>query len=712
MSLTKEDRKLIEEEERLFQETLDSLCGQLPQAQSSKILANLSARELTCQVVNEWNAEERQPLVSDEAVAHKVFDIRKDSDHVLMELIAEPYFGRVVTVEEDGREVSFKIGKKSNVEAGIVDWRNGPISGLFFNYKQGEEFFETINERERIGRIKVRNSYKTENGRLVQIETPDGAFRCRDNGWEKLEVEQEVAVHRSRGRHSREKRLPSILSLITREQYEMITTDSDRPVVIQGSAGSGKTTVALHRLGWLLHEENSKARAQNTRVIVMNKSLQVYVCATLPSMGIRGVETVTFNSWALSIIRQATDGRAFFKFRELPGFIEEIKFSEGILAALSLFVDRQAQSVSAAVAEEFPRRPQLLEWWKQTHSKAPLPRLRDFIHDVRESDLDKGEKKKSLEFLQTLLTGLEDHIGNLYDLLSDKDLLTGCLALGAKQGEHLDYLIRLTEKNREKSHLDYFDMSLMLRLIQLKHGGLPDKLGGILELDHLVIDEAQDFGPVEFAIMVDAVRDRRHLTIVGDISQKILFSRKFIGWDSVLNILGLPKDDLIHLEISFRCTVPIMNLARKIEGSSGEIPFGRPGAAPVWHRASDRDDVLETVARWTQRLLAEDPYRLIALICRYPKQAMELKEELTEMVSEEIRVGYREQFSFEPGVLTTNIHQVKGLEFDAVALIEPSEAHYPQRQTESRNMLYTAVTRAQDDLMLIGEQPFSSAFSS
>ena len=107
MSLTKEDRKLIEEEEQLFQETLESLCGQLPQAQSSKILANLSARELTCQVVNEWNAEERQPLVSDEAVAHKVFDIRKDSDHVLMELIAEPYFGRVVTVEEDGREVSF-----------------------------------------------------------------------------------------------------------------------------------------------------------------------------------------------------------------------------------------------------------------------------------------------------------------------------------------------------------------------------------------------------------------------------------------------------------------------------------------------------------------------------------------------------------------------------------------------------------------------------
>ena len=153
-----------------------------------------------------------------------------------------------------------------------------------------------------------------------------------------------------------------------------------------------------------------------------------------------------------------------------------------------------------------------------------------------------------------------------------------------------------------------------------------------------------------------------------------------------------------------------MNLARKIEGRNDPIPFGRPGNAITWHRATDQNDYLETLASWTENLLKKDPYKLVALICRYPRQAMELKEELEAMISHEVRVGHRDQFSFEPGVIVSNIHQVKGLEFDAVALIEPSEESYPGKQSESRNMLYVGVTRAEDDLLVIGRNSFSTVF--
>ncbi|MZH14142.1 MAG: AAA family ATPase [Nitrospinae bacterium] len=710
MSLTEEEKAYIQEEEKLLENTLESLCQQLPVVQEAKVNANQAARELTKQVVNEWNDEERQPLISDEAVAHSVLDIRKNSDKALLELIQEPYFGRVSTIEDDGSEVSFLIGKKSNIDAGIVDWRNGPIAALYFNYKQDEEFFEVINQRERSGKIKLRRSYKVENGLLVQIDAPEGVFRRNENGWEKLDVDSEIAAHRSRGSQSKEKSLPNILSLITKDQFEMITTDPERPVIIQGSAGSGKTTVALHRLAWLLHENNSQVKAEKTRVVVMNRSLAVYVSTTLPSMGINGVQTTTFNSWALSIIRKSVRGQPFFKFLNIPSFVEEIKFSEGILKALDGWVEKQGLNLDEEIKKQFSSRTAHQEAWQKAKNKPLLPRLRDFSHEVKTSKLPEAEKQQKLGFIKKQISLLEDYVQDLYNLLSDSEHLKKYLPSDPRLNSNLDYLNRLTQKNRLKKNLDYFDMSLVLRLIQLKNGGLPDGKGGTVLMDHIVIDEAQDFGPVEFAIMMDAVNDKRQVTIVGDVAQKILFARKFIGWNKVVETLGLDEDAIIQLEVSFRCTVPIMTLAHKVAGEPKKVE-GRAGSAPIWQRAENYIDLIETLADWSRELLRADPYKLIALICRYPKQAMELKEELEAYLPGEVRLGHRDQFSFEPGILVTNIHQVKGLEFDSVALVEPDEENYPAKKEESRNMIYVGITRTQEDLLLATIRPYSGVFT-
>jgi len=623
-----------------------------------------------------------------------------------MELICEPYFGRVVTTEDNGREVAFLIGKKSNIQSGIVDWRNGPISSLYFNYQQGEEFFEEINERERSGRIKLRRSYRIEGGRLVQIDTPEAVYYLNDQEWEKLDVDAEIAAHRSRKVGSLDKRLPNVLSLITKEQFEMITTHPDGPVIIQGSAGSGKTTVALHRLAWLLHEENSFALPEKTRVLVMNKSLQIYVDSTLPSLGIHGVVTSTFNGWALSIIRKLTRGRAFFKFHQLPDFVERIKFSEEILSAISGQVEKQTRRTDQWIRETYSHWPNLIHYWDQGREEAVLPRIRNFMHEVNGAKIPDKEKKILLISLRSLLGKMEDYINDIYDLLADSDHLRSHLKPERKLDNYLEYLRNRTEKDRKNRNLDYFDMSLILFDIQLKNGGLPDKNGAIISLDHLVIDEAQDFGPVEFAIMVQAVQDSRHLTIVGDVSQKILFARRFIGWDKIIDSLGLEESDLIRLEVSFRCTAQIMTLASRVAGDFKKME-GRQGPQPIFHRVEDNDDLLETIANWVQAAQSSGPNKLIALICRYPKQAMELKEDLKEMIPDGLRLGHRDQFSFEPGVIVTNVHQVKGLEFDAVCIVEPGEENYPQTRPESRNMLYVAITRAEDELMLVGEKPFS-----
>lgn len=706
LPMNEEDLKFIETEERLFQATVESLSEQLPKVRASKISANLEAREMTRQLTNVRNEEERQALASDEEVAHQIFDIRKENDKALLELIQEPYFGRVVTSEDDGREVSFLVGKKSNIEAGIVDWRNGPLSSLYFNYQEGEEFFEVINNLERSGRIKVRRSYRIESGKLVQIDTPECVFLRGETGWEKLDMDSQEAASRSRGYHSREKKLPNILSLITPDQFAMITTDVGKPVIIQGSAGSGKTTVALHRLAWLLHKENSPARPESTRVLMMNKSLQAYVVSTLPSMGIEGVGTLTFNNWAMSLIRQATQGKAFFRYRDLPGFIEEIKFSEEILNVLSAFVQRQREELDHSVRDRFMNQPEIMNIWQGRAPQEIIPNLREVIFEIESSNLRQEVKNSTKTFFRSKLMKLEDYVEDMYSLFTDSEFLLNNLNGKPKLQSHLKFLRKSTFRNKKDKCLDYFDLPLILRIIQLKNGGLPGKSGEVALMDHLVIDEAQDFGAVEFAVMINSVHDKSQVTIVGDVGQKILTSRKFIGWEKIIETLEMGREDLIRLEVSYRCTAPIMTLARKVEGRPKKME-GRPGRFPDWYHAGDKDDFLEKLAQWIKVLRTDNPNTLVALVCRYPKQARELKEDLEEMVPGGLRLGHREQFSFEPGVIVTNVHQVKGLEFDAVAVIEPSEEHYPHFKLESRNMLYVAVTRAQDDLLLIGNRPFT-----
>ena len=174
---------------------------------------------------------------------------------------------------------------------------------------------------------------------------------------------------------------------------------------------------------------------------------------------------------------------------------------------MSQFVSQKVRGVDAAISREFLTKEKLLEVWKKSDNKALQPRLKDFKHDVSESALPINEKQVALDYVQNLLTNQEDHVGDLYELLSDAKLLGSFLPAEPKLEEHLSYLSRMVDRNRKNNHLDYYDMSLILRLIQLKYGGLPNKHGGVSELDHLVIDEAQAFGPVEFSIMMDSVGD-------------------------------------------------------------------------------------------------------------------------------------------------------------------------------------------------------------
>ncbi|MFO1518787.1 MAG: 3'-5' exonuclease [bacterium] len=597
------------------------------------------ARDLTSQIVATRRGEDKAALASDEAVAHGLANLRKDKSTGLESLAEQPYFARVITLEND-RQIEFKLGTASFPAQRIIDWRKAPISKLYYDYQEGEEFSEKIQGQEREGIIELRRSYQGVENELHRIETAGGVLTRTKDGWK---------VHSLKGQFSRTEEhdghLPPILSLITAEQFGLITRSPNKPVVIQGIAGSGKTTVALHRLAWLLHEDNSSAKEEKCLVVMFNRSLKAYVETTLPELKIRSVPIRTFSQWANDLLNDLIGPRprgSFEKGRDLELF----KSSAFCLQLLYDYVREKPHGAN-----------------------------KSFVEDL-------------FEFYQSLLS--KDLLWRRWNVVRDQ-----------------------LKKQVEMKVCELQDDPLLLHLVYAENGYYPTREAKSLgELDHLVIDEAQDFGVVEIRALLNALGENRTVTIVGDAAQKIVGGRDFGGWSELLKEAGFSDTTPISLTVSFRSTRELMEIAEHLRGekfSSGEnSSSGRSGPIPTFHQTEDPSLLVHRIGQWITERQKDSAKSLSALICRWPKQAVALLEELRKIGFAGLRLGHRDQFDFSPGITITNVHQVKGLEFRNVLVVEPSEENYHADNEEERNLLYVAVTRAEERLDFIGTKAASS----
>ncbi len=616
-----------------------------------------TARDLTSQIVASRRDEDKAALASDEAVAHGLSRLRKEKGSDLSALLEEPYFARVVT-EEENRTVEFRLGTASFPAQRIIDWRKAPISKLYYDYKEGDEFGETIQGVDREGLIKIRRGFSGVENELHRIETSKGIIVNTHPGWKFTPKEQALSRTEEHDGH-----LPSILSLITAEQFALITRDIQKPIVIQGIAGSGKTTVGLHRLAWLLHEDNSDAVAERCLVVMHNRSLKAYVENTLPELKIKNVPIRTYTEWASNLADELIGPRPralVNRSRE----IELFKSSSFILGKLHEFVSKTPHSPEVSFVED------LFAFYRSLLTQDLLWRGWDKV---------KTELKLQLERKQT-------------------DLQDDSLLLHLVYAEHGYYPCRNGGGVGRKSAID---------------GNRPAS-GGLGQCDHIMIDEAQDFGLIEIRALLNALNEKGTVSIVGDTAQKIVSGRDFGTWEELLKDAGFADTTPIQLSVSYRSTQEIMSLAAKVRGSALTktelFSSGRHGPAPTWTRVETPEVLPHRVGQWIAARLKDSGKSLSAILCRYPKQAQELVDQLRKLGYPSVRLGHRDQFDFSPGIVVTNVHQVKGLEFRNVLIIEPSEHHYPPPSPddpstqEGQNLLYVAITRAEVRLDFMGSE--------
>ena len=494
----------------------------------------------------------------------------------------EPFVA-AFTLSTDTRSLDYRVGAKNILDARVLDWRH-PLAAAYY-VEPGEDFeLDAPGYQVVAGTVEQRSALTVKQRALHAIETTSVA------GVDRL-IASEAGFVAPPGRAARLSSGPlaDLRAWLTPKQYRLIATSRTRPVIIQGRAGSGKTSVALHRVAWLAYppEGSQHTPVDPARVLIVmyNRALRTFVESMLEPLGLAKARIDTFHGWALADIRRAYEGKIEPDTTPSPEgkAADALKKHVGMLAAIDAFIARQVESADAYLAEKLgPYQASGAAWLaKWRASSGPVVRrlkgLRKEALAARDAAV--GAEAKRLHEIHKVISAAVLRVTlykeELLRLLTDVDLLATHLTgvdraqLEALAAYQKSLAAREGSERRSGPYVRFDDLALLLRLIQRKNGGMPDKDHDdeVHVYDHLVLDEAQDFGAVELAVILGAVRARTGVTIVGDLNQKIIPDADFVGWEALAAELGVEGMTVARLEVAHRATRPIMALADSLVGA-------------------------------------------------------------------------------------------------------------------------------------------------
>ena len=658
---------------------------------------------------------------------------------------ANPYFAHV-RLREGERITDVFIGRRAFIEprlgVHITDWRNSPISRVFYRYEEGDEYEEDFAGVVRTGFVDARRTVTIHNGQLVRVRVGDEQWvRSEDGAWGPATVDSGRLAGGSgtamrvpelrRGEHrGLDQRLPEITSLIDREQFTAITTERSGIVVIRGGAGTGKTTIGLHRAAWLHFQDPKRYVTKRMAIVTPGAALARYIAQVLPSLEVPGVPIVDFPKFALEGLRRVLPRMAKRKITDdTPSEARRLKRHPAMLRMLEQAVAAEARSFDD-VFRDVGGEP-MARAWVQRRNLAPVPRLRaleKWAETAPEAAANLGQLRIAL---RQAMDTLSDPVETWANLLTDRvRLVQGFAAAGehpytwaieqlvdavAKQSDdppdyrHVDADRRQAIDGQDLDHgdlqgrLDVDDMAILLRLCQLKFGTMAGPNGIGIQLEHLMVDEAQDFSPLSLKVLMDCVRPGGPITLAGDTAQRIWFDNGFEDWDVLVRELGVRAHMLPPLSVSYRSTRQVMALARHVLGPLNVNPEGRDardGAPVEIFRFQEQGEAVGFLAESLKALRRRERNCSVCLVSRTPEIADLYYRALERADCSHLRRVDRQNFDFSPGVDVTDVYQVKGLEYDYLILLETTAEQYPD-STESRHLLHVGATRAAHQLWLV-----------
>jgi DNA helicase-2/ATP-dependent DNA helicase PcrA len=686
-----------------------------------------------------------------------------------------PYFGHLrleETVLAHGgrgpgkeRRRDVLVGSRQYLDPGagirIVDWRNAPVSRIFYRYREADTYEETLGDQLVEGLVASRRTVAIVDGELRKVTAPQGTFvREADGRWrraaahtarlrlptrgdgaaERTAAQAAAADARARST-SADRLLPAIAAMLDKEQYDLITKPGTGLVAIQGSAGSGKTTVGLHRVAYLHASQPARFRPNKMLVIVPNEALVHYTSRVLPSLGVEGVPVMTFQRWAVRAVFDMFPRLPSAISEETPPLVSRVKNHPAMLEAIDAIGAEVMARVDAKIAQSMPRWPEgerVVAAWNATKG-APDRRVtqlaqwlagkRDLPATKPAADLPHVTRSAVEAMGQELRNETRNVLGAWDEILTSRPRLDRYFGkhFGSGQLDQVhEWCVRQArvraegERDGDTPSLDLEDRALLLRVFQVLRGPLLDNEGQPLTVAHLFIDEVQDASPVELKVMLDVAAGPRDghrevsqlsVTLAGDMAQRMREEDDVhvaFDWDATLKELGVPGGAgmIEPLKVSYRSTAEITSFARGVLGPhahEAEPIATRHGPPVEIFNFASPGEAVAFLADALRDLAASEPDANVALLTRFPQQAEVYYDGLVRAEVPNVRRVRRQDFTWERGFDVTDVRQTKGLEFDEVILLETTQSSYPD-SAQARHALYVGATRAAHQLWCIASE--------
>jgi len=688
---------------------------------SEEILNYIEKRKEITKYILQYRKKVIEDYRDDEDMVIEYFDheiyVKEESfktiDRRLKELTAlksVPYFGRIDFSEEDYGISKMYVGRfgvtpENTFEPLIVDWR-APVASLFYTGALGEAFYDAPKQKIQVNILAKRQF-------IIKKEKLTGMFDSA------LDIKDEI-LQMVLSSNAGEK-LKDIIMTIQKEQDDLIRQPRTKTIVVDGVAGSGKTTIALHRVAYLLYNYR-KILEDKVLILGPNNVFIEYISTVLPSLGESGVKQTTFRDFAFDIL-ELKEVMSLKEYMEkvLSGekeFTQDIKYKNSI--GFKSFLDDAIETLNKEyfkiedlffMNELVLSKKDIMQMFNTDYKTMPLFRRSKKIKRIIYSKISEARDEKvrfiQKEYEKTVSSFSEVEQGyKINDLDFNRRL------------KIREVIKAVLELKRSLTWLDngncvdlYNKINGYKRLTENDLGGIlyfKIKLEGIKifeEIKHVVIDEAQDYNQLQFLVIKELTRCSS-LTIVGDSNQRLIPYEGKLPMHDLKNILPHCNVQEFKLNTSYRSTKEIMEYANKYLNAEPIVPLVRNGEIVTEKFITDEDELKEFILKKVENFKSKT-FENIAIICKDIKETEKIFELINEITN--VKIIDKENAIYHSGIVVLPSYFAKGLEFDAVIMVLNRSSNIAGAKANSLvseykqedKLRYVMATRALHELIVV-----------